>query len=335
MILPFFRLWRANYTTVRRIFVKSVLHKTSNNCESQEYQFSYNHALITAVNSVFTLISILLDRFSYNLMQNIFTSCHWINASLCNDSSVTALFCFRPLLHSPLVLYIFQPSWKKLCTVSTLTIWSGSQFRENQPCESRTVLQGLNEFVFLLSTIIIVRFGCNSVQNTRSERCWAFELHEKMCDISLVWMDLHWRVYRETILRFGSKEHFRNVYFEHIVALHVGVCTQRCKGGHFQLTWNSLMSAVSKALFDRALKLFCCTWKRWSWERKRKFWSCLTFVRKPKGQKPLTKRRLWWEDIIKLNLKEIRRVVVTSFIWPTEWGGGGAVVKTVMKLWVS
>jgi len=45
---------------------------------------------------------------------------------------------------------------------------------------------------------------------------------------------------------------------------------------HFQLTWNSLMLAVSKALFDHALKLFCGTWKKkWSWERKRKFWSCL------------------------------------------------------------
>jgi hypothetical protein len=47
-------------------------------------------------------------------------------------------------------------------------------------------------------------------------------------------MELHWCVYRETVLRFGSKERFGNVYFEHIVALHVGVCTQRC-GGAFSV----------------------------------------------------------------------------------------------------
>jgi len=151
---------------MRRIFMKIVLHKMSSNCESQEHQSSYNHTLITAVNKVFTPISILLDRFSYNLVQNIVTSCRGINASFRNDSSVTALFCFRPSLHSARILYIFQPSWKKLCT----EIWSGSQFRDNQRCESRTVLQGLNESVSLLSTII-VWFWCNSVQNARSERC--------------------------------------------------------------------------------------------------------------------------------------------------------------------
>jgi len=55
--------------------MKFVLHKTSSKCESQEHQFGYNHTLITAANKVFTLISILLDRFSYNLTQNIVTSC--------------------------------------------------------------------------------------------------------------------------------------------------------------------------------------------------------------------------------------------------------------------
>lgn len=89
--LPSLHLWHANDSTVRRIFMKFVLHKMSSNCESQEHQFSYNHTLITAANKVFTLISILLDRFNYNLMQNIFTSCRWINASLRNDSSCFAL----------------------------------------------------------------------------------------------------------------------------------------------------------------------------------------------------------------------------------------------------
>jgi len=38
-------------------------------------------------------------------------------------------------------------------------------------------------------------------------------------------------VYRETVLRFGSKERLGNVYFEHIVALHVGVCAHSSAWG--------------------------------------------------------------------------------------------------------
>ena len=51
-IFPSVRLWRANDSTVRRIFIKFFLHKTKSNCESQEHQYSYNHTLITAVNKI-------------------------------------------------------------------------------------------------------------------------------------------------------------------------------------------------------------------------------------------------------------------------------------------
>jgi hypothetical protein len=113
-IFPSVRLWRANDSSVRRIFIKFFLHKTSSNCESPKHQYSYNHTLITAVNKIFTLMSILLDRFSYNLIQNIFTSCRWINASLRNESSVTSLFCFRPSLHSPRIPYVFSVELEKV-----------------------------------------------------------------------------------------------------------------------------------------------------------------------------------------------------------------------------
>lgn len=84
-----------------------------------------------------------------------------------------------------------------------------------------------------LSTVI-VRSGCNSVQNASLERCWAFvSFMGGKCDILCVWMELHLCVYSETVLHFGSKERLVKVYFEHSLALHFAACTLRCRQDTF------------------------------------------------------------------------------------------------------
>ena len=83
-------------------------------------------------------------------------------------------------------------------------------------------------FPQLLSDLGVIRYKTPARSAVERLSCM-----NKMCDILLVWLELHWRVCYETVLRSGSKERLGNVYFEHIVALHVGVCTQRCRGDTF------------------------------------------------------------------------------------------------------
>jgi len=60
--------------------------------------------------------------------------------------------------------------------------------------------------------------------------------------------------------------------------------------------------------------------------------ACSVLVGKPKGKKPLKKRRLRWEDYIETNVKNQDERAFTGFVWLRidMWR---ALVNTVMKFW--